>query len=36
MDLPLPSYDLSQKSKGKIILSNKLERFLNYEFQIKL
>jgi nucleoside-diphosphate-sugar epimerase len=36
MDLPLPSYDLSKKSKGKIILSNKLERFLNYEFQIKL
>jgi len=36
MGLPLPIYDLGQKSKGKVILSNKLERLLNYVFQIKL
>lgn len=36
MDLPFPTYELSQKSKGKIILSSKLERLLNYQFQIKL
>jgi nucleoside-diphosphate-sugar epimerase len=36
MNLPVPNYDSSQKSKGKIILSNKLEHVLNYQFQIKL
>lgn len=36
MGLPLPQYDLSSISKGKIIISNKLEQLLNYEFQIKL
>lgn len=36
MNLPIPTYDLNQKSKGKIILSNKLEHVLNYSFQIKL
>ena len=36
MGIPVPTYDLSQKSKGKIIDSNKLERILNYTFQIKL
>jgi nucleoside-diphosphate-sugar epimerase len=36
LNLPIPTYDLNQKSKGKIILSNKLERLLNYQFQIKL
>lgn len=36
MDLPVPTYDLRLKSKGKIIFSNKLEHVLNYQFQIKL
>jgi len=36
MNLPVPIYDLRQKSKGKIILSNKIEHVLNYQFQIKL
>ena len=36
MGLPIPSYDLEQKSKGKIILSQKLELQLNYKFQINL
>jgi nucleoside-diphosphate-sugar epimerase len=36
MGLPIPSYDLDQKSKGKIILSQKLELQLNYKFQINL
>ena len=36
MNLQIPIYDLNQKSKGKIILSNKLEQVLNYTFQIKL
>ena len=36
MDHPIPTYDLNQKSKGKIILSNKLEQVLKYRFQIKL
>lgn len=36
MNLPVPTYDFRQKSKGKIILSNKLEHVLNYQFQIKL
>ena len=36
MNLPIPTYDSNQKSKGKIILSNKLEHVLKYTFQIKL
>jgi len=36
MNLALPSYDLAQESKGKIINSHKLEQLLNYKFQIKL
>lgn len=36
MNLSIPTYDLNQKSKGKIILSNKLEHLLKYTFQIKL
>ena len=36
MGLPLPSFDLSQKSMGKIVSSKKLESILNYQFQIKL
>lgn len=36
MNLPIPIYDSNQKSKGKIILSNKLEHVLKYTFQIKL
>jgi len=36
MNLPLPNYDLTKKNKGKIILSNKLKKILNYQFQIKL
>lgn len=36
LNLPIPTYDLKDKSKGKIILSNKLEHVLKYTFQIKL
>ena len=36
MGIPLPQYNLSSTSKGKIILSNKLKQVLDYEFQIKL
>ena len=36
MNLPIPTYDLNKKSRGKIILSNKLEQVLKYRFQIKL
>ena len=36
LNLSVPKYDHDQKNKGKIILSDKLERILNYEFQIKL
>lgn len=36
LELPIPNYDLTQKSKGKIILSQKLEHLLNYKFQIPL
>jgi len=36
MNLALPSYDFSRESKGKIIISHKLEQLLNYKFQIKL
>lgn len=36
MEIPLPQYDLSNINKGKIILSDKLEQLLNYEFKIKL
>lgn len=36
MNLPIPDYDLTQISKGKIINSQKLEQQLNYKFQIKL
>lgn len=35
-DLPLPKIDVSQKSKGKIINTDKLARVLDYEFKIKL
>lgn len=34
--LPLPSFDDTQKSKGKVIDSTKLARVLDYEFKIKL
>lgn len=34
--IPLPNFDNSEKSKGKIIDSTKLARVLNYEFKIKL
>ncbi len=33
MNLPIPHFDHSQKSKGKIIASNKLVRLLDYQFQ---
>ncbi|MGM5469260.1 NAD-dependent epimerase/dehydratase family protein [Flavobacteriaceae bacterium LMO-SS05] len=36
MNLAAPIYDLTQKSQGKIIRSNKLQDLLNYQFQIKL
>jgi len=36
MNLPLPNYNLTKISKGKIIHSNKLKKLLNYQFQIKL
>jgi len=36
MGLPLPVYDLGERSKGKVIVSTKLERILNYRFEIKL
>ncbi len=36
MNIAVPIYDLTQKSKGKIIRSNKLQDLLNYQFQIKL
>ena len=36
MGLPLPKYDLGELSQGKLIVSTKLERILNYKFQIKL
>lgn len=36
LNIPIPNYSQTQKSKGKIILSDKLEYLLNYEFQIKL
>ncbi|WP_456439108.1 SDR family NAD(P)-dependent oxidoreductase, partial [Psychroserpens sp.] len=35
-NLSLPTFDNSQKSKGKIIDSTKLARVLDYEFKIKL
>lgn len=35
-NLPLPSFDDTQKSKGKLIDSTKLARVLDYEFKIKL
>ncbi|WP_431132774.1 NAD(P)H-binding protein [Psychroserpens mesophilus] len=35
-NLPLPTFDTTQKSKGKIIDSSKLARVLDYEFKIKL
>ncbi|WP_435413386.1 SDR family oxidoreductase [Psychroserpens mesophilus] len=35
-NLPLPSFDTAQISKGKIIDSTKLARVLGYEFKIKL
>ena len=34
--LPLPEFDHTETSKGKIINSEKLIRLLNYEFQVKL
>lgn len=36
LNLSVPRFNHDQKNKGKIILSDKLERILNYEFQIKL
>lgn len=36
MHLPLPMFDQTSKSKGKYIDSSKLERLLNYEFQVKI
>ena len=35
-NLPLPQFDHTTKSKGKIISSNKVERILNYNFQHQL
>jgi nucleoside-diphosphate-sugar epimerase len=35
-DLPLPEFDESETSKGKIINSEKLQNYLNYKFQIDL
>ena len=35
-NLPFPTFDNSQKSKGKIIDSSKLARVLDYSFKIKL
>lgn len=35
-NLPLPSFNNTLKSKGKVIDSTKLARVLDYEFQIKL
>jgi nucleoside-diphosphate-sugar epimerase len=35
-NIPLPKFDNSQESKGKIIDSTKLARVLKYEFKIKL
>lgn len=36
MHLPLPMFDRTSISKGKYIASTKLERLLNYEFQVKI
>ena len=36
LNLPIPNYSKNLKSKGKIIRSDKLERLLKYEIQIKL
>lgn len=35
-NLPIPTFDITQKSKGKTIDSSKLARVLEYEFKIKL
>lgn len=36
MNLPVPNYDLSKPSKGKLMDSKKLDEILNYQFQVKL
>ena len=36
LHLPIPHFDKNQKSKGKIIASNKLVRLLDYQFQMPI
>lgn len=36
MNLPLPQFEMTSNTRGKLIDSKKLARLLNYEFQVKL